>query len=899
MVRSRSSLRLWCRRDGPRMRLAAGAVAVLALLVGASVSGAAVAVVAPSNLSLPAITGIAREGATLTADPGVWSGDAPISFAYKWEKCDANGETCLAVAGATTSSYLIPSSALGSTLRVAVTATNATGAATSRSFVSGVVSFAGTSPANGNLPLASGTVQQGKTLSATSGSWNGSLPITFAYQWQRCDATGGACTAIAGATTATYTLVAADTAMRVRAAVTATNTAGVGKAYSGFTAAVVAAAAPAVSTLPTITGTVTEGQTLTVSDGTWAGTAPLTHTYQWHRCDAAGGTCVAIAGATAKTYSLVVADVGHTLRASVKATNLAGTATALTLATTVAGSSAANAPASTSAPTIAGTAEVGGNLTANSGAWTGTSPLTFTYTWLACDANANNCVAIAGATAATYAVKIGDLARKLRVQVVAHNTVGSASATSAAVTITSPKAPVNTAAPVIFASSTTLRLGDVVTASEGSWLGATPIAITFQWTRCLKQETNCAPISGAKQRTYTIQAADVGFPIFVQIKAQNSFGSKFVNSQKTPAGISLQLRVATPPAVAGSAILGSTLTASPGIWVAAQPVTYTYQWVSCVANGSACSPIPNAKRATYTIGAADVGRELLVQIKAISGQASAFANSSRTKPVAAIAATATTIPVAAVVLPNRLVIADVKFQPTTLNSLTPFTARFKVTDASGRAVEGALVYALGIPYSWVTRAQELPTAADGWATVQITPTALLPLKQGSALVMFVRARKAGDNLLAGVSSRRLVQITASSRGLAARLGSTVVASTTETTPITGVALPTRLVISDVKFQPATLGSQVPFAARFRVTDTAGRAVQGALVYALGLPYAWVAGSAEVATDGDGWATVQVTPTAALPLKKGTALVMFVRARKSGENLLGGVSNRRLVQVVIR
>jgi hypothetical protein len=47
---------------------------------------------------------------------------------------------------------------------------------------------------------------------------------------------------------------------------------------------------------------------------------------------------------------------------------------------------------------------------------------------------------------------------------------------------------------------------------------------------------------------------------------------------------------------------------------------------------------------------------------------------------------------------------------------------------------------------------------EGWAQMQLNPTARLPLRNGFYIVMFVRARKQGDNLLAGVSTRRLVQV---------------------------------------------------------------------------------------------------------------------------------------------
>ena len=95
-----------------------------------------------------------------------------------------------------------------------------------------------------------------------------------------------------------------------------------------------------------------------------------------------------------------------------------------------------------------------------------------------------------------------------------------------------------------------------------------------------------------------------------------------------------------------------------------------------------------------------------------------------------------------------------------------------------------------------------------------------------------------------------------------------------------------------------LHSRASAVARYHVYDTRGFSIQGALVYALSLPYGWTRKSPEVATDSSGWATITISPTASMPLRPG-ALVIFVRARKSGDNLLSGVSTRRLVQVSIR
>jgi hypothetical protein len=104
------------------------------------------------------------------------------------------------------------------------------------------------------------------------------------------------------------------------------------------------------------------------------------------------------------------------------------------------------------------------------------------------------------------------------------------------------------------------------------------------------------------------------------------------------------------------------------------------------------------------------------------------------------------------------VISSVAFTPNPVRSRQPFTARFRVTDTRGFVVRDALVYALGVPYSRIQTVTEQTTGTDGWVTLTLQPTARLPLRNGFYLTMFVRARKSGDTLLAGVSTRRLVQV---------------------------------------------------------------------------------------------------------------------------------------------
>jgi len=185
---------------------------------------------------------------------------------------------------------------------------------------------ASSAPSNTSPPTVSGTARDGQVLTATAGGWSGSEPITYAYRWQRCDATGGSCADIAGATALTYSLGGSDVGATVRVRVTASNAAGAATATSAVTA-VIAAAPPANTSAPTVAGTAQEGRTLTADRGGWSGTAPIAYDYQWQRCDSLL-PCADIFAATAQTYTLSSQDVNSTVRVRVMATNAAGSAAA-------------------------------------------------------------------------------------------------------------------------------------------------------------------------------------------------------------------------------------------------------------------------------------------------------------------------------------------------------------------------------------------------------------------------------------------------------------------------------------------------------------------------------------------------------------------------------------------
>jgi hypothetical protein len=80
----------------------------------------------------PAIQGDAVVGSTLTADPGTWS-DPAATLTLAWVRCDATATTCAPIDGATGTTYTVTQDDLGSTLELAVTATNAGGSGSAAS----------------------------------------------------------------------------------------------------------------------------------------------------------------------------------------------------------------------------------------------------------------------------------------------------------------------------------------------------------------------------------------------------------------------------------------------------------------------------------------------------------------------------------------------------------------------------------------------------------------------------------------------------------------------------------------------------------------------------------------------------------------------------------------------
>src|SRR5436190_7910720 len=191
--------------------------------------------------------------------------------------------------------------------------------------------------------------------------------------------------------------------------------------------AVASAGVPTNTVQPTVSGTPQVTQTLTRTLGTWSN-SPTSYTTAWQRCTQKSGGLSCrnnIAGATGATYVIVSADVGFKLRVNITATNADGSKSRASAATAVVTNPAATPPNNTAKPTVSGTPQVGNALTASNGTWSGTTPITYAYQWQRAGTN------IFGAISSRYTLTNADVGSTIEVVVMATNSLGTASATSA------------------------------------------------------------------------------------------------------------------------------------------------------------------------------------------------------------------------------------------------------------------------------------------------------------------------------------------------------------------------------------------------------------------------------------------------------------------------------------
>jgi hypothetical protein len=195
----------------------------------------------PYALDWPSISGLAREGETLTGSDGVWGGAQPISLSHTWWRCDAN-DNCNPIPAAASRTYTLTAGDVGYYVFLQVTATNVAGFSDAFSDTTLVVRSRG--PANTGAPVLSGIARVDEFLTASPGAWTGRLPITYAFQWQACDAAGSVCRDLPGQVSSVLLVDRQYVGQRLRLVVTASNVDGSRAAASASSDVVSPAATP-------------------------------------------------------------------------------------------------------------------------------------------------------------------------------------------------------------------------------------------------------------------------------------------------------------------------------------------------------------------------------------------------------------------------------------------------------------------------------------------------------------------------------------------------------------------------------------------------------------------------------------------------------------------------------
>ncbi|MFS3127840.1 putative Ig domain-containing protein [Nocardioides sp. Bht2] len=216
------------------------------------------------------------------------------------------------------------------------------------------------------------------------------------------------------------------------------------------------------------------------------------------------------------------------------------------------------------------------------------------------------------------------------VTVTATDDEGSTGSTTFSVSVA--RGTLSTATPTI--DDTEPAVGDVLTASPGEW-GPAPVQLVYQWL------ADDAAIDDATSASLTVTTSLVGARLAVRVTGSRAeYDTTSVDSLATSAVVASAVRFTTSPVVAGTLVVGGSLTADPGTTV---PVAegVAYQWRR---DGA---PITDATDATYTLVAADLDADISVTVSAShTGYDDGSETSPARGPVAA--ATFTTGPTATI-----------------------------------------------------------------------------------------------------------------------------------------------------------------------------------------------------------------------------------------------------------
>lgn len=173
--------------------------------------------------------------------------------------------------------------------------------------------------------------------------------------------------------------------------------------------------------------------------------------------------------------------------------------------------------------------------------------------------------------------------------------------------------------PVISGSTV---VGNVLTATTGSWTGSATITYSYQWKR---GATNI----GSNANTYTTTVADIGSTITVIVTATNAAGSANATSAATTAisgAAPVNSGGANLPVISGTTQVGSTLTTSNGTWTGTPSPAFTYLWYK---DGLSTG----VTLGSYLLSSTDLGSTITVVVTGTNIVGSSSATSTGVGPI--------------------------------------------------------------------------------------------------------------------------------------------------------------------------------------------------------------------------------------------------------------------------
>lgn len=190
----------------------------------------------PTHSARPTVAGVVTLGSPLASTPGTWTGAPDPTLELRWLRCPAASEesdtdACVAIEGATTSTYTPAAADAYHRLVLRVEATNSQGTAVAYSIPTKVIADQDgiTDPAPRNTSSPAWTRESpiaapkpGDRLTVVAGTWAGPS-VSTSTRFLRCGSPGGGCAPITSTGSATYTVSAADVGAQIVAEVSASN----------------------------------------------------------------------------------------------------------------------------------------------------------------------------------------------------------------------------------------------------------------------------------------------------------------------------------------------------------------------------------------------------------------------------------------------------------------------------------------------------------------------------------------------------------------------------------------------------------------------------------------------------------------------------------------------------